>query len=142
MLEVYTLLLVITVALGLPTTRYFRPMLCKLKESIKQNLVDFPFKAELRIQIRVPLKAWGGGPVDLWLFSLYSKNFRQPIPENSWPLITFYCGCSFEKKNSKSLVFPSAEHFWDTQYKNILIFVALIKKIFLQTLVGIIFRYH
>ena len=35
------------------------------------------------------------------------------------------------------------KHFWDTQYKNtFLLFFALIKKIFLQTLVEIIFRYH
>ena len=36
--------------------------------------------------------------------------------------------------------FADNPYFWDTQYKNILIFFALIKKIFLQTLVEFIFR--
>ena len=40
----------------------------------------------------------------------------------------------------KILFYLRAEHFWDTQYKNI--FFALIKKICLQTLVEIIFRYY
>ena len=35
------------------------------------------------------------------------------------------------KKNPNILFYPRAEHIWDTQYKNILNFFALIKKIFL-----------
>ena len=46
------------------------------------------------------------------------------------------------KKKIKKFIFTRAEHFWDTQYKNILNFFALIKKIFLQTQVEIIFIYH
>ena len=43
---------------------------------------------------------------------------------------------------SKNLVYNRWQHFWDTQYKNIFLFFALIKKIFLQNLVKIVFRYH
>ena len=46
------------------------------------------------------------------------------------------------KKNSKNLVYPHAEQFWDTQYKSIFYFFALIKKIFLETLVEIIIGDH
>ena len=46
------------------------------------------------------------------------------------------------KKNPKILFYPRLEHFWDTQYKNILNIFALIKKIFFQTLVEIIFKFH
>ena len=35
-------------------------------------------------------------------------------------------------KKSKILFYPRVEYLWDTQYKNILIFFSLIKKIFLQ----------
>ena len=39
------------------------------------------------------------------------------------------------KKNPNKLFNPLSEHFWDYQYKNNLIYFALIKKIFLQPLV-------
>ena len=41
---------------------------------------------------------------------------------------------------SKNLLYTLSQHFWDTQYRNI--FFAFFKKIFLQTQVEIIFRYH
>ena len=45
-----------------------------------------------------------------------------------------------KEKNLKFYFYPRAEHLWDTQYKNIWFFFALIKNIFLQTLVEIIFN--
>ena len=42
--------------------------------------------------------------------------------------------------SSKNFVYTLLQHFWDTQYKNIFLFFALIKKIFLQNLVEIIFN--
>ena len=51
------------------------------------------------------------------------------------------CLCPYEK-NQKIKFYPCVEHFSDTQFKNIFIFFALIKKIFIQTLVEIIFRDH
>ena len=36
-----------------------------------------------------------------------------------------------KKKNPKIYFYPRAEHFYDTQYKNIFIFFALIKKFFI-----------
>ena len=70
------------------------------------------------------------------------KNFLQPIPEISWLFLTFGCGYPYEIFFSKNFVYTRWQHFWDTQYKNIFLFFALIKKIFLQNLVEIIFRYH
>ena len=69
------------------------------------------------------------------------KTCRQPIPENFLLYPTFCCGCPYEEKNPKNLFYLRAEHVWDTQYKNTLIFFSLIKKIFLQPL-EIIFRYN
>ena len=46
------------------------------------------------------------------------------------------------KKKKKNFVSPRAEHFFDTQYKTILNFFALIQKISLQTPVEVFFRYH
>jgi len=43
------------------------------------------------------------------------------------------------KKKFKNFVYEGVQHFLGTKYK---IFFALIKKIFLQPLVEIIFRYH
>ena len=55
----------------------------------------------------------------------------QPIPEISWLFRTFGCLYPYE-------IFVSTlwQHFWDTKNKT------LIKKIFFQNLVEIIFRYH
>ena len=46
------------------------------------------------------------------------------------------------KRKLKILLYPPADPFWDTQYKNILNLFASIKKNFLQTLVEIIFRFQ
>ena len=47
----------------------------------------------------------------------------------------FIADAPSKKKSQKILFYPRADHFWDTQYK---FCFALIKKIFLQTLVEII----
>ena len=40
------------------------------------------------------------------------------------------------------LVYTLPQHFWDTQYKNIFLFFASIKNIFLRPRVEIIFKYN
>ena len=62
------------------------------------------------------------------------KIFRQPIPQNLWSYAIFFCGCPYEKKIQKFSVRGGTGLFGHQ--------VALIKKIFLQTLVEIIVRYH
>ena len=52
----------------------------------------------------------------------------------------FFADAPMKKKMKKNLVYEEVQHFLDTNYKIFLF--ALIKKIFLQTLVEIIFRSH
>ena len=54
-------------------------------------------------------------------------------------ICNIFCGCPYEKKEQKSSVRGGTALFGH-QVKNH--FFALIKKIFLHTLVEIIFRYH
>ena len=54
---------------------------------------------------------------------------------------TFYCGYPYENK-SKNLVLPPRRALFGQPVQKYPIFFALIKKIFLQTLGEIIFRYH
>ena len=71
-------------------------------------------------------------------FLPFTQNiFRQPIPENLWLHPTFFADAPM--KFFFNLALLPLQHFWDTQYK---IFFSLIKKIFLQTLVELTFRYH
>ena len=67
------------------------------------------------------------------------KIFRQPIPHNLCSYAIIFCGCPYEKKNQKFRVRGCTALFGHQVQNN---FFALIKKIFLQTLVEIIFRYH
>ena len=58
----------------------------------------------------------GGGealyaPLPPFLFACYSKYHEAPIPENSWPCKTFFCGCLYEKKIKKFSFTPLSEHF-------------------------------
>ena len=50
------------------------------------------------------------------------------MPEISWLFPTFGCGYPYEILFSKNFVSTLWQHFWDTQYKNIFLFFALIKK--------------
>ena len=45
------------------------------------------------------------------------KIFKQPIPQNLWSYAIFFCGCPYEKKNFKNLVYEGVQHFLDTRYK-------------------------
>ena len=56
-------------------------------------------------------------------FAIYSKIFRQPIPENLWPYPIIFADAPMKKK-SKIYFHPLSQHFWDTQYK--IFFFALI----------------
>ena len=55
------------------------------------------------------------------------------MPEISWLFPTFGCGYPYEILFSKKFVYTLSQHFWDTKYKNIFLFFALIKKIFYKT---------
>ena len=99
-----------------------------------------PFRATL-----LTLKGPGGEgippPPPLGFLPFTQKIFRRPIPEISWLFLTVGCWYPYKKK-SKNFVYTLWHQFWDNHYKNIFLFLALIKKIFLQALVEINFRYH
>ena len=65
------------------------------------------------------------------------KIFRQPIPQNFLSYAIFFCGCPYEKKIKKFSVRGGTALFGHQVQNN---FFALIKKLFLQTLVEIILR--
>ena len=91
-----------------------------------------------RLIINEPFNPWGDGALNaplLWFFTLYFKIFRQLIPEYSFP--NFLLRMPLWKKNS----FTPSAHFGTVQYNNNNIFFPFIKKIFLQTIVQIIFRF-
>ena len=79
--------------------------------------------------------------VSFSFFAIYSKNLQATHASKFVILCNiFFADAPLKKKNFKNFVYEGVQHFLDTQVQNN--FFALIKKIFLQTLVEIIFRYH
>ena len=68
------------------------------------------------------------------------KIFGQPLPQNLRSYAIFFCRCPYEKKKFQKFCVRRCTALFGHQVQNN--FFALIKKIFLQTLVEIIFRYH
>ena len=66
------------------------------------------------------------------------KIFKQPILENSWLFLTFYCGCPDENKFQKNS-FISRRELLGHPIQKYFKFFCFKQKIFLQTLVEIIF---
>ena len=67
------------------------------------------------------------------VFFLYSKNLRAT---HTWKILTFpnfWLRIPLWILFSKIVVYTLRQHFWDTQYKNIILFFALIKKSFYKT---------
>ena len=80
--------------------------------------------------------------VSFSFFAIYSftqKIFKQPIPQNLRSYAIFFCGCPYEKRNFKNLVYEGVQHFLSTKYKIISCFN---QKNLFTTLVEIIFIYH
>ena len=87
---------------------------------------------------------WGGGGTvrrtpPLCFFAL-KKSSGNPYLKILDFFQLFIADAHMKKKFQKFSFTPA--HFWDTQYTNILNFFALIKKIFIQSLVEIVFRDH
>ena len=72
---------------------------------------------------------FGSLPVSMNFFAIYSKNLQAT---HTW---IFFWGCPYEKKTQKNLT-ALLGHLVQN------IFFSLIKKLFLQHLVEIIFKYH
>ena len=87
-----------------------------------------------------PIRTRGGGGIQP-PYDFCPLLNRRHVHKISWLFLTFGCRYPYDFFPRKKIVYTLSQHFWYNQFKNIyLIFFALIKKIFLQTLVRIIFR--
>ena len=79
----------------------------------KKKKKDCSYKLSIFLAAKQDLRASGCLYVSIGFFAIFSKIFRQPIPENLWPYAIFFCWWPYEKK----IVLPPVQHFRDIQYK-------------------------
>ena len=112
--------------------------MASLLQSAVFPLICIFFNHSKNLKSSFPFQLWGGGggtvrPPPCGFLPLAQKIFIK----------TFYCGCPFDFFSLQKCSFTTAQsNFGTPSTKVFLIFLLLIKKIFLQTLVEIIFRDH
>ena len=128
---------------------FLRKNLAVIMIWLSLNLTGMSWPTQISDQYVYPCKQFNISLLVLLHIKQKKNNFFRRWKQTLWKMLENY---SLNQNILRSYLYPTYtpmnnfftlwQHFWDTKYKNIFLFFALIKKMFLQNLVEIMFRYH